>query len=193
MALLNLTKIRITLQVQIPPHFLERHLPASPSSVGAALAQQVDTYQQEQQLGYYPALEFFQRMQAQGDSIHPVEVDALDTAHNIAWLAGNSVREEIMLHLRDVFSYLEFESLQCLAFTMPSVRPQHAEAHKHLSAHYTPIVFRCSVMVSEFYKLKEASQKALLEQDMEGAARKKVLRHLAPIFASVAITSATRV
>lgn len=193
MAFLNLIKIRVTLQMQIPPHFFARHLPASPQLVGDALAQQVNDYQQKQQLGYYPALEFLQRQQEQGESIQPVDSDLLDAVYNIAWFAGNSVREEIVVRLRGLFSHMDIESLQCLAFTMPAVRPSHAEALDKLAAHYTPIHFRSSLMLSSFYKLKNAQEKQTFETEMEGVTRKKILRNLSRSFATLEITSTKRV
>lgn len=142
---LHLNRISLTLVAQLPPEPFERHLAASPYAVGEALVEQVTAYVRENQLGYYPALDFFQQ---QGG----IEPELLEAVEQIAWFSARLVREEVLRKLRPVFSTVSFQSQQAVAFTMPSVRPSQLNAYNDLLLHYTPDTVKAGLMVTSFQK-----------------------------------------
>jgi hypothetical protein len=170
-------KVRVTLEIELSDGVLRSYLPASPQAVGCALAEQVDHYCRCEKLGYYPALDYFHH---QSGIIAP---EVLDAAHNIAWFAGNAVREEIQMHLRPAFASITLESTQCLAFTFPPVRVHHKNARADLAAHYTPNTFRLCLLLSSLNKQND------LHHDWELAMRRKIYHHLVPHFHDLMITS----
>ena len=142
---LHLTRISLSLVAQLPEHIFERHLAASPYIVGEELTAQVTRYVRENQLGYYPALDFFQ---AQGG----LEEELLEAAEGISWFSANIVREEIQRKLRPVFSSITFKAQQCVAFTMPTIRPNNINAYNELLTHYTPDTIKANIEVTSLQK-----------------------------------------
>jgi hypothetical protein len=175
--MLHIIKVRVTLEIELSDGVLRSYLPASPQAVGGELAAQVDHYSRAQKLGYYPALDYFQH------ETGVVGADVLDAAQNIAWFAGNAVREEIQMRLRPVFANVALESTQCLAFTFPPVRLHQDNALAHLAAHYTPNTFRLCLLLSSL------SKQEALDGDWENLTRRKLLTHLMRHFNGIEITS----
>ncbi len=176
---LHLAKVVLSVLVQVPEQVFDRHLPSSPRVVGAALADAVAGYEAAHSLGYYPALDFFQE---QG-SIDP---ELLNAAENIAWLASSMVQEEVRVRLRSVFSSLTFKSVQCPAFSMPTVRPGQADAMGRLTEHYTPDQVKLDLLVTSF-------RKQPAEEGMERLAEHMLYRWLKDSFEEIDITSAQQV
>jgi hypothetical protein len=179
--MLNIVKVRATLQLELGDDIFARYLPASPHVVGEVLAEQVDAYSRAEKLGYYPALEYFEQVP---DVVDP---DALDAAQNIAWFANNAIQEEIQTRLRGAFSNVAIESIQCLAFTMPPVRPSRRNALALLSQHYTANTFRLSLLLSSLLKHEERTQ------DIEAMTRKKVVVYLRHYFNALDVTSTQQI
>lgn len=174
---LHLNRAALTLVVQLPEQIFARHLPASPDVVGDALAEQVIAYAQQEGLGYYPALDYFKAHTGAVDS------DLLDAAEHIAWFTCNQARAEVQRKLRPVFSSLSFQSIQPQAFTMPSVRPQQANARRELARHYTPDCAKIVLLVNSF-------QKSAQDEAMAKWASHLAYRWLKESFAHVEVTSA---
>ncbi len=124
-------RIAATLDLKISQQDLEKHLPASPYVVGDEIAEHAIIYEEQQHLGYYPAIEFLKQQNA-------MDKDLINAIENIAWLVSNLVREEIIRRLRPAFSTVQFENIQLHAFKMPTVRPHKKNARHDLVAHYTP-------------------------------------------------------
>lgn len=177
---LHLNKAILTLLVQLPEHIFARHLPASPQVVGEALAEQVRHYVQAQQLGYYPALEYFR------DHTGAVDQDLLDAAEHIAWFSCNQARGEIQRKLRPVFASISIQSIQSLAFTMPAVRPSQPNALQELIRHYTPDTAKIVLQANSF-------QKSAQEEAMAKWASHLAYRWLKDSFARIEVTSAQAV
>lgn len=173
------TRVALTLVVGIPPAVFERHLPSSPQLVGRLLAEAVGRYEQEHELGYYPALDFFQE-QGQVDS------ELLNAAESIAWLGSSLVREEVRVRLRGVFANVKIQSIQCQAFVMPTVRPQGPAALERLAEHFTPDRIKLELQVTLFRKEDAA-------EGMEQMARNMAHHWLKDSFDFLEITSATLV
>jgi hypothetical protein len=173
------TRVSLSLVVGIPPAVFERHLPSSPRLVGHLLAEAVAQYEQSHELGYYPALDFFLD---QGG----LDPELLNAAENIAWLGSSLVREEIRVRLRGVFANVKIQSIQCLAFAMPTVRPHNPRAIDQLAEHYTPDRIKLDLLVTLFRKESTA-------EGMDRMARNMIHHWLKDSFDFLEITSATLV
>jgi len=126
---LSITSIALALTVKVAEETLQQHMAATPSVISSELLAQVLAYEQQQQLGYYPALDYF----IQHNAIEPDLVEALK---NISWLVTKRVRNEIKLKLRPAFSTIKFEAIQAIAYTMPNIRGNDANKHEKLLEHY---------------------------------------------------------
>lgn len=145
---LHLARISLSLVARLPESVYERYLAASPYVVGEQLVEQITGYTRTHQLGYYPALDYFQQ---QGG----LDPDLLDAAEQIAWFSANIVREEIQRKLRPVFSTVTFQGQQNIAFTMPAIRPHQPNAYNALLEHYTPDRIKANIVVSSFQKQEQ--------------------------------------
>jgi len=145
---LHVARVALNLVVRLPEHVFERHLPASPYVVGEALADAVIAHVREQDLGYYPALDYLREQQV-------LEPDLIEAAENIGWFASNLVREEVRRKLRPVFSNVAFQSQQVLAFTLPGVRPGQPNSRAELIRHYTPDTIKVGLLLSMLRKVDQ--------------------------------------
>lgn len=134
-------KIHISLKLRVPHQVLEKHLASSAEVVGYNLTEQVVDYVNANKLGYFPALDFFQNEPG-------VDPDLMDAAETIGWFASKYAREEIQRKMRPFFSSISFQSVQTVAFTMPSVRSNQLNAWHDLLGHYTPDVVKLDLIAS---------------------------------------------
>lgn len=175
-------KIRQILEFRVPEEVLERHLPSSPELVGGKLAEQIHAYSKANKLGYFPALEFFRNRQEEGETFDPpVDAELLDAVHSIAWFCGNLIQEEVRTQLRGAFSNTQVESLQCLAFTMPTVRFHRGDAIYRLAAHFTPVWFRAVLLVTLLHPEGE-------QASAEKSVRQKVVHLLDRVLEEISVT-----
>ena len=112
---LHFNKVAVTIEIKVPHESIVRHSAASPHTVGHEIAEQVHHYAQSHKLGYYPALEYFNK---QGG----VDSDLINAAESISWLAAQIVCNEVKTKLRPIFAGISIESVHNKAFTMPMVR-----------------------------------------------------------------------
>ncbi len=77
---MHVTRVGLTVRGQLPRYALEQHLPAPLDSLGQQLAKQIDDYVKQNNLGYYPALDFFK----QQDGVDNYLLDAVDQVAQIA-------------------------------------------------------------------------------------------------------------
>ena len=178
---MRIEKARVGVLVKVPEHAMSRHLPCSAERVGTELAQAIDNYVRDQQLGYYPALEFFRNVDA-------IDQDLLDSADQIAWLVSKLAREEIQVRLRPIFATVKFDSIQTVAFALPPVRPQQKDALEHLGWHYTPDTIKIELVLSMLRKDTDTA-----ERKVETYARKMIYRWLRDKFEYVEITSSSEI
>lgn len=179
MPALRALKATVTAVVRLAPAALQRHSPHAAADVGAVLAREVDAWVQNEKLGYYPALGFFEGR----DLLSAGAVDALD---QLAWLATSLVREEAQARLRPIFAGVSFQSVQALAYSMPPVRPHRPGAPDRLAAHYTPDRVKFTLRVTLF-------RRSVGNDGVCAFARQAVYRHLQPAFERIEITSVTSV
>lgn len=173
---LHFAKVALTIDVILPPQSLEQHIAATPAVVASELARQVQDYEKQHGLGYYPAIDYFEDKQE-------IEQELIGALKSIAWVANSMVRNEFQARLRPVFSSLQFESIQAQAFTLPSVRPGHANAIHELTNHYSLTGIKVSLIVTIIQRKQDS-------EAVEKMAESMIYRWLKEHFKSVQVTSA---
>ncbi|MCK4834681.1 MAG: hypothetical protein KAT12_07875 [Gammaproteobacteria bacterium] len=168
-------KVLITVDVQLKAESLQQYLPCSSNIIGRTLAEIAGDYERENKTGYYPAIEFFKTL----DKVDP---DLILSAEQVAWLVSKLTREIIQSKLRPIFSSVQFQSIQTLAFSLPKVRPLQPDAIEKLSAHYTPDSVKVELVLTMMRRDSEAE-----DDRAEPYARKMMFRWLQPEFESIEI------
>jgi len=131
MTILPGRKLSLSIDLKIMHSIIEQHIAASPYVVGVELARQIDDYTREQQLGYYPALNYFQGNEA-------VDSDLYNTAESIAWLLESLAQQSLHKYLRPILDEFQIDSSHVQMFVLPHVRPNQSNAIHSLTAHLTP-------------------------------------------------------
>ncbi len=170
-------KVLLILNVQLKPESLQQYLPCSANIIGQTLAAIADEYEKENRTGYYPAMDFFKTLET-------VDPDLIASAEQVSWLVSKLARETIQSKLRPIFSSVQFQSIQTLAFSLPKVRPNRADAIEQLAKHYTPDTVKIELLVSMMRRDSEAE-----DNRAEPYARKMVFRWLDAEFESVEVTN----
>ena len=168
-------KVLIIIDVQLKAESLQQYLPCSANVIGQTLADIADEYEKENKTGYYPAIEFFKTR----DNVDP---DLIASAEQVAWLVSKLVRETIQLKLRPIFSSVQFQSIQTLAFALPKVRPNKPDAIEQLARHYTPDSVKVELVLTMMRRDSEA-----VDDRAEPYARKMMFRWLESEFETLAI------
>lgn len=131
----RITHIALAAELQAPrnylPAALRKHLPA----LQARLADSIDRYVREKDMGYYPALSYFQRHAE-------VDRDALETLLKVTREAERYLRQLALARLSAPFPRVHCDHSLPIALSLPRVLPAHANAVEMLRAHYTPDVVR---------------------------------------------------
>jgi hypothetical protein len=166
----------VHLVVTLHPETFARRAGASPAAVGQALARVVDAAVRREGLGYYPALGYFRE-------VGGVEESLLEAVASLAWLATEMAEDEVRRRLRQVFSRVDVESTQPVAFTLPPVRPSQEEALARLARHYTPDTLKVALRLTSL-------QKQQAPVGMEQFVRRTLWRWLRERFAALDIASA---
>jgi hypothetical protein len=172
-------RIALNLKLRLPEDALTQHSPVSPVGLGAELAAEVWRCCTDRGLSYFPALDYFR-----GDE--QFDQKLLGLLDDMTWLAGQIVRAEVGIKLRPVFSTVRIESMQCLCYALPSVRPGQSHSESLLAAHLTPDILRLELLVNLLQR-KEAAG------GLERFARQVTTRWLKESFAEVEITHAAQV
>jgi hypothetical protein len=172
---LHFQKALAELRLTLAAGALRARASADPGTVGRELARQVDQAVRRENLGYYPALGYFE---VQGG----VERELLDTARDLAGLATELVREDAAQHLRQAFAQVEVERLQALALTLPSARPGQSEALSLLARHYTPDTVRVAMVLTSI-------QRRPAREGMDLFVRRTLFRWLRDRYAEVRVAS----
>ncbi len=172
-------KVLIIIDVQLKAQSLQQYLPCSASIIGKTLAEIADEYEKENKTGYYPAIDFFKTR----DNVDP---DLITSAEQVAWLVAKLARETIELQLRPIFSSVQFQSIQTIAFALPKVRPNQTDAALHLANHYTPDTVKIELMVTMMRRDSEVE-----DSRAEPYARKMMFRWLAAEFETLEVTNST--
>ena len=174
---MQVDKISLTLRLQFSESALHQHITASPVKAGKALAIAVDNYSRENDLGYYPAIDYFEQ-------VDTFDKDLVKAVERISWQVSKFARQEIQKRLRPIFATVKFQSVQTEAYALPGVRPGHESALEHLSEHYTPDTLKVELQLSMLRKENDHREGAA-----EGYARKMMFRWLGDLFESIEVTS----
>lgn len=170
-------KVLVIIDVQLKPDSLQQYLPCSANIIGKTLASIADEYSAENKTGYYPAIDFFKTL----DTVDP---DLITSAEQVSWLVSKLARETIQLKLRPIFSSVQFQSIQTLAFSLPKVRPNNTDAIELLAEHYTPDTVKIELVLTMMRRDSEAE-----DNRAEPYARKMMFRWLESEFEFVNIAS----
>jgi len=169
-------KVLVIIDVQLKADELQQYLPCSADIIGQTLAQIAIEYEQENKTAYYPAIEFFKTR----DDVDP---DLIASAEQVAWLVSKLARQNIQAKLRPIFSSVQFQSIQTLAFSMPRVRPNKSDTFEQLAKHYTPDSVKIELVLTMMRRDSEAE-----DDRAEPYARKMMFRWLESAFENVEIT-----
>jgi hypothetical protein len=169
-------KVLVIVDVQLKADELQQYLPCSAEIIGRTLADIADEYEKENKTGYYPAIEFFKTL----DSVDP---DLIASAEQVAWLVSKLARQIIQTKLRPIFSSVQFQSIQTLAFSLPKVRPNKADALVQLAKHYTPDSVKVELVLTMMRRDSEAE-----DNRAEPYARKMMFRWLESAFENIEVT-----
>lgn len=170
-------KVLVTIDVQLKAEDLKQYLPRSVDIIGQTLASIAVDYERANKTGYYPAIEFFKTL----DSVDP---NLIDSAEQVAWLVSKLAREITQKKLRPIFSSVNFQSIQTIAFTLPRMRPNQADAIERLARHYTPDTVKIELVLTMMRRDSESE-----DGRAEPYARKMMFRWLESEFETIEITS----
>lgn len=112
--------------------------------LGDNLAEQVQAAARDQ-LGYFPALDYFADHGG-------VDMRLLDDARRLASAACDYALDTVPARLWGLFSSVKLVHIQALAFTLPRVAPQRADARVALAAHYSPNAVRLDIVLGAIQK-----------------------------------------
>jgi len=170
-------KVLLILNVQLKAEQLQQYLPCSANIIGKTLANIADQYAVENRTGYYPAIDFFKTR----DDVDP---DLIASAEQVAWLVSKLARETIQSKLRPIFSSVQFQSIQTLAFSLPKVRPNQSDAVDQLAKHYTPDTVKIELILTMMRRDSEADDDRAVTY-----ARKMMYRWLESEFESIEVAN----
>lgn len=176
MTTLQVTKVELGVKLEVPVSTLQKQLPAPIDKLGMQVSDEVDKRVTEKAMGYYPAIEYFVEQQ-------DFPVYLLDALEEVSELAINIVATTINELLVPIFSQVRISNIQCLAFSLPSVRPGKPHAKKDLAKHFTPNAVKFELVVSVL-------QKQQSPEGFEKYADNTVYRWLSEVFENVEIFSA---
>lgn len=175
---LGIVQVALRVQVELAPDRLHAVLSEADRRIGHDLAVCVDRIVREEGLGYYPAIEYFDG--------HPgVEAALIERVKDVAAQIRKRVKREVQTHLWPVFSSLQIEQAESLAFTLPRISPARKDSLDRLAAHLFPNRVRLDLILATLDK------HARLEE-AESITSTKAVRNLRDVFASVEVSAVRR-
>lgn len=174
----GIQNVALTVQVTVVPERLDALLTEADKHIGQELAKRMHAAVQAQQLGYYPAPDYFAGQ---------AEVDPwLDELKRLAAQIRKRVKRDVQLRLWPVFSSVRIERVTTLAFNLPRVSLAAAQAQDQLAAHLFPGTVRLELVLSTFDKQRRL-------ENVETFTEQKVVRNLRDTFAEITVSAARRV
>jgi hypothetical protein len=175
---LGIVQVALRVQVEIAPDRLRAVLSEADRRVGHDLAENVERIVRAEGLGYYPAIEYFEG--------HPgMDVALMDLVKDVAAQVRKRVKREVQTHLWPVFSSLQIEQAESLAFTLPRISFSAKDASEKLAEHLFPNRVRLNLLLGTLDK------HARLEE-AESITSTKVVRNLRDVFVSVEVSAVRR-
>jgi len=173
---LQIIKVELGVKLAVPIATLQKHLPAPIDKLGGQIASEVDKRVVQQSLGYYPAIDYFIEQEDFPGYL-------LDAVKEVSELTVDIVTSTIRELLVPIFSNVQVNNIQCLAFSMPSARPGKPNASQDLAKHFTPNAVKFELVVSILQKDKSS-------KGLEKYADNTVYRWLSEVFEGVEVFSA---
>lgn len=175
---LGIVPVSITLNVVLAADRLEALLSTAEMRIGRALAECVTKIVQEDKLGYYPALEYF-------ENNTKLDPELLITVKALAAQIRKRVKREVQIHLWPVFSSVRIERASTLAFTIPRITMSQPDALGKLALHYFPSAVRLELVLTTLDKQHRL-------EEVEKFSSDKAVHNLRDVFESVSVSSAHR-
>ena len=161
--------VEVQLGLVVAEELIEQQLGYLPWLLGENLAGQVDAWVMEQRLGYYPALDFFR---GRPEAVDPALLTLID---QVVFFCDDYVRRELTRRLYRMFSRVHISRIQCLAYTLPKVRPSQGGAPDTLARHFSPNQLQLTIQLSSLQKAEFTG--------IEQLALDKLVRFARPAFA----------
>lgn len=177
MSTLQVIKVELGVKLAVPISTLQKNLPAPIDKLGDQVANEVNKRVARQDLGYYPAIEYF----IEQDSFPGYLLDAMQ---EVSTLTIDIVTSTINDLLVPIFSNVQIRNMQCLAYSLPSVRPGKPHAIRDLARHFTPNAVKFELVVSVLQREEKTAE------GFEKYADNTVYRWLSEVFEDVQIFSA---
>ncbi len=175
---LGIAQVALRVQVEVAPDRLHAILSEADRRIGRDLAMHVGRIVREANLGYYPAIGYFEG--------HPgVDAALIDLLKEVAARIRKRAKREVQTHLWPVFSSLQIEQAESLAFTMPHIPFYAKDALDRLAEHLFPNRVRLDLVLATL------DRHARLEE-AESITSTKVMRNLREVFASVEVSAVRR-
>lgn len=133
--------VAVGVVVQVDDELVEQNIGYLPWVLGENLAGQIDAFVSETGLGYYPALDYFR---LKPDVVDPALIALTD---QVAAFCGEYSRRELRRRLSAEFAAVKLQRLQCMAYTMPRVRPSRGNAPGDLAGHYSPNTMKLDLVL----------------------------------------------
>jgi len=172
---LQVIKVELGVKLVVPVSTLQKHLPAPIDKLGLQIANEVDKRVARKALGYYPAIEYFIAEQDFPGYL-------LDALQEVSELAVDIVAQSVNELLVPIFSSAQLNNIQCLAYSLPSVRPGKPSSVEQLAKHFTPNAVKFELIVSVLKKHPGS-------EGIEKYADNTVHRWLSEVFSGVEIFS----
>lgn len=143
-------------ELTLPEELIEENIGFFPWVLGENMAGMVDSYINENGLGYYPAMDFFR------DKEDVVDPSLLLLIDELAYFAVLYSKRSLHHRLLQLFSAVSIERAICTAYSMPPVRPSRANAPGELARFYSPKRVRIELRVyGKDESLKQLGEKGL--------------------------------
>lgn len=168
----------LTVQVTVVPERLDALLTETDKRIGQELAARIQASVESQQLGYYPAPDYFAG-QAEFDPW-------LEQLKKLAAQIRKRVKRDVQLRLWPVFSSVRIDRVTTLAFNLPRISHAAANAQDMLAAHLFPGTVRLDLVLSTFDKQQRL-------ENVEGFTEQKVVLNLRDVFSDVAVSATRRI
>ncbi len=105
------------------------------ANMGQLLADQVLANEEQEKLGYFPALSYYQENET-------ARIATLDSALHIYFMVRETTGGTVRANLRTLLRNIEIDQIQTVAESLPRVRPGDVDARHLLAHHYTPSSIR---------------------------------------------------
>jgi len=151
----QITRVALGLTVTVPEDIIELNMGYLPWVLGDSLAAQISEEVAARRLGYFPAVDFFREG---GGRVDPALIALVD---EVGRFCVDFTCRELRRRLSRVFSNVHIAQSQCLTYTLPRVRPSHAQALAELGRHCAPDRVRLDLVLSTIQKVVSEEPVAL--------------------------------